>query len=222
MKKILLLLLFTSLLSCANKSNATENNFTLYNFNFYSLSVPNTMELRNKSSIMAVGKQIFNNEIKNIIDVDIDNLDFVFQPTGIDNPKDIDERKKALALYARILISHVKGNVGDYLKWNDNIKHTNEEYNKMNDFFREELVQYPELIVNIENVKIGKNANKTVYVEQRYIRKGTNGNVQVVDYYLQNNSECVKLTVSYRISEKDLWEDDFNKILDSFSFKIKR
>jgi hypothetical protein len=77
-------------------------------------------------------------------------------------------------------------------------------------------------IVNIYNINISKNANKIIYIKHKYERKGLNGNVKVVDYYLYNNDEMVKLTISYRISESNLWENDLDKIIDTFHFKEKK
>lgn len=77
-------------------------------------------------------------------------------------------------------------------------------------------------LLNISDIKISKNINKYVYIEQQYERKGLNGDVKVIDYYLHNNDEIVKLTISYRISESDLWKTDFDKIVDTFSFTTKK
>ena len=76
-------------------------------------------------------------------------------------------------------------------------------------------------LLDIEDIKVGKNVEKYVYIKQSYSRKGLNGNVKVTDYYFHNNSEMVKLTLSYRISENNLWKKDFDKILDTFSFTTK-
>jgi hypothetical protein len=86
----------------------------------------------------------------------------------------------------------------------------------------EQMKQMGSELINIENVKVGKNANKFVYIKQQYTRKGLNGNVKVADYYIHNNNEMVKLTISYRISESNLWKSDFNKIIDTVSFNIKK
>lgn len=77
-------------------------------------------------------------------------------------------------------------------------------------------------LLNISDIKISKSINKYVYIEQQYERKGLNGDVKVIDYYLHNNDEIVKLTISYRISESDLWKTDFDKIIDTFSFSTRK
>jgi hypothetical protein len=209
----------------------TANNFTRYEFPTYSLSVPNTMELRNENSMMSLGKEIIRDKMKNIKKIDVGDFNFVFQPAGTDDVSNSERQKKALALYARVLINYEKGNTDDYLKWNDDISYSQSEYNELNKMFKNNLLSQAEqmkqmgmenLITNIENVKVGKNANKFVYIKQQYVRKGLNGNVKVIDYYLHNNSEMIKLTISYRVSDSHLWEADFSKIIDAFNFTTKK
>lgn len=207
----------------------TNDNFTRYEFREYSLSIPNTMELRNENSMMALGKEIYRDKINNIKKIDIGEFNFVFQPAGTDDVQNLDRQKKALSLYARVLINYQKGGKDSYMSWNDNTLLTQSEYNELNKDFKNNLLSQAEQakqmgieIISIENIKVGKNAKKFVYIKQSYIRQGLNGNVKVTDYYLFNNSEMVKLTISYSISESSLWEKDFDKILDTFSFNSKK
>lgn len=208
-----------------------NDNFTRYEFPEFSLSVPNTMELRNENSFMSLGKEVYNDKINNIKKIDIVDFNFVFQPTGTDDVQNSDNQKEALALYSRVLINYQKGKTDEFFKWNEDITYSQEEYNELNNIFKDNLLeglnQAKKIgmnmeIVSISNIKIAKNANKFVYIEQQYVRKGLRGNVKVVDYYLYNNNEMVKLTISYRISENNLWETDFNKIIDTFSFTTKK
>jgi hypothetical protein len=129
------------------------------------------------------------------------------------------------------LVSYQKGATDDFIRWNDNITYSQAEYNEVNKTFKDNLLA--ELnkakqmgmnmeLLNISDIKIAKNVNKFVYIEQQYERKGLKGNVKVIDYYLHNNDEMVKLTVSYRISESNLWQSDFDKIIDTFSFTTKK
>jgi hypothetical protein len=223
-----------------NKSNVstteTTDNFTRYEFKQYALSVPNTMELRNENSFMSLGKEILRDKLKSIKKIDVGDFNFVFQPAGNDNVTNLDRQKKALDLYARVLISYDKSNLGDYASWNDDITYSQSEYNELNKTFKDNLlsqaahmkkmgIENPFInieIINIENIKVGKNANKFVYIKQQYTRKGFNGNVKVTDFYIHNNNEMVKLTISYRVSEINLWEADFSKIIDTFSFTTKK
>lgn len=210
-------------------TSESDDNFTHYEFKEYSLSVPNTMELRNENSYMSLGKEIIDDKLKSIKKIDTNDYNFVFQPTGCDDVMNIDRQKKALELYARIIISYQKGEKGDYANWDDSILFTETEFNELNNSFKNNLLsQYKQMkqmkieIQNIEDINVGKNKHKFVYIKQSYTRKGFNGDVKVSDYYLFNNNEMVKLTISYRISESNLWENEFKKILDTFSFNSKK
>lgn len=213
------------------KTSVVDDNFTRYEFRYYSFSVPNTMELRDENSFMSLGKEIIKDEIQSIKKIDVGDFNFVFQPEGTDDVQNSDNQKKALALYSRVLVSYQKGETDDFIRWNDNITYSQEEYNEVNKTFKDNLLA--ELnkakqmgmnmeLLNISDIKIAKNANKFVYIEQQYERKGLNGNVKVIDYYLHNNDEMVKLTISYRISESNLWKTDFDKIINTFSFTTKK
>jgi len=213
------------------KTIVVDDNFTRYEFRNYSLSVPNTMELRDENSFMSLGKEIMKDKLQGIKKIDVGDFNFVFQPTGTDDVQNSDNQKKALALYSRVLVSYQKGATDDFIRWNDNITYSQAEYNEVNKTFKDNLLA--ELnkskqmgmnmeLLNISDIKIVKNAYKFVYIEQQYERKGLNGNVKVIDYYLHNNDEMVKLTISYRISESNLWKTDFDKIIDTFSFTTKK
>ncbi len=210
------------------KTSKTDDNFTRYEFRDYILSVPNTMELRNENSFMSLGKEIMKDKMENIKKIDIEDFNFIFQPRGCDDVTNTEKQRKALALYARVLISYQKGEKGDYMNWNDNTLMTQTEYNELNKSFKNNLLSQSQQmkqmnieLLDIEDIKVGKNVEKYVYIKQSYSRKGLNGNVKVTDYYFHNNSEMVKLTLSYRISENNLWKKDFDKILDTFSFTTK-
>ena len=213
------------------KTAEANNNFTRYEFKNYYLSVPNTMELRDENSFMSLDEEIIKDKLKSIKKIDWNGANFTFQPAGTDDIQNLERQKKASNLYARILISYEKGKIDDFLRWNDDIRYTQAEYNELNKSFKDNLLaglkeakqmgMNTELL-DINNIKIAKNANKFVYIKQQYIRKGLNGNVKVIDYYVFNNNEMVKLTISYRVSESDLWETDFNKIIDTFSFTTKK
>ncbi len=209
-------------------TSETEDDFIRYEFREYSLSVPKTMELRNENSYMSLGKDIMRDKIKSIKKIDVGDFNFVFQPAGSDDIQNYDRQKKSLDLYARVLINYQKGHKDDYMSWNDNTIFTQNEYNKLNKTFKDNLLSQSEEaqkrnmeLLNVENIKIGKNSKKYVYLKQTYTRKGLKGNVKVIDYYLFNNNEMVKLTLSYRITEENLWRKDFEKILDTFSFNSK-
>jgi hypothetical protein len=213
------------------KTSVVDDNFTRYEFRNYSLSIPNTMELRDENSFMSLSEEIMKDKFQSTKKIDVADFNFVFQPAGTDDVQNPENQKKALALYSRVLISYQKGTTDDFFRWNDNITFSQAEYYEVNKTFKDNLLAEFNKgnqmglnmeLLNISDIKISKNINKYVYIEQQYERKGLNGDVKVIDYYLHNNDEIVKLTISYRISESDLWKTDFDKIVDTFSFTTKK
>lgn len=211
------------------QTSEISNNFIHYEFKDYSVSVPNTMELRNKNSFVSPIKEYLNDKISYALKTNITEFNFVFQPEGFDDIQNLEQAIKASSLYARVLISYKEGQIGDFERWNGNITSLQADYNDLNKIFKDNLLSESKSakqtvvnLVSIEDIKIDKNANKFIYIKQSYIRTGLKGNVKVTDYYIYNNSEMVKLTISYRLSESNLWEQDFEKIIDTFSFNLKK
>jgi hypothetical protein len=61
------------------------------------------------------------------------------------------------------------------------------------------------------------------YIKMSFIRQiGNNPSVKVFGYRFFNYDEEVELTISYRVPESNLWEEDFEKIIDTFSFTTKK
>ena len=208
-----------------------DDKFTRYEFKSYSLSIPKSMELRNENSMMSLGKVIFKDKLQTIKKINYEDAKFVFQPIGTDNVENRENQKKAFALYSRILIYYKEGNKGDYFYWNDSISFNQTEYQEYNKIFKDNLLtEYNNLqasgvnmkIVSISDIEILKNNNQYIYIKQQYERKGLKGNVLVTNFYIFNNDEMVKITTSYRKSEIELWELDFEKIIDTFSFTTKK
>ncbi len=210
--------------------NEDENDgFIRYEFKRYSLSIPNTMELRNENSLLSLSKEIMKDKMRNVKKIDVDEYNFVFQPKGADDITNIEKQKKALSLYSRVLIKYEKGKINDFMRWNDDISTTQTEYNELNKIFKNNLwsqnatfKQMGVELISVRDIEIKKNKNKFVYIKQQYERKGLNGNVIVIDYYINNNDEGVKMTISYRVSESNLWKNDLEKIIETFNFTTKR
>jgi len=61
--------------------------------------------------------------------------------------------------------------------------------------------------------------NGTKAIEIKYRRAGNGLNTtSCCIYLLQNNKEMVKLMLSFRDSEKYLWEQDFSHIIQTFKW----
>lgn len=211
--------------------SSTNYNFTRYELRNYSLSIPKTMELRGENSYMSLIQQVTTDKLETIKKIRLVGSDFVFQPIGTDDDNNPDNQKKALALYSRVLISYQKGKIDEFFRWDENLSYTNAEYSELNKMYKDNLLaEYNKVkeaeigfnLVSVSDIKITKNINKVVYIEQQHERSGLNGNIKVINYYLHNNDEMVKLTLSYRISESNLWKNDFDKIINTFNFTTNK
>ena len=205
----------------------SEHDYVRYVFREFSLFIPITMELRNENSHLSLIRKIFIDKDEYIKKFDLIDDNFIFQPVGLNDALGAtDRQKQVINSYARILISHQKGNVGDFFGYED-LSDLQEVSVDLNNLYRDNLItQFEQAkamgieasLVKVDNIKIAKNPSNFVYIEQQYIRTGLDGDIQVIDYYIHNNHEMVKLTLSYRISQNRLWESDFNNIIDSFNF----
>ena len=56
-------------------------------------------------------------------------------------------------------------------------------------------------------------------IETTYRRTGNNNNTTIGKIYLLfNNNECVKITIAYRESEKELWCPDLDNVIETFKW----
>lgn len=192
--------------------------WTRYSFsNHYSVSIPSTLELRRDSDIYTqVLNKIQNSSPK--IRIKTFKNRIVFQQTGLSTNKSIYKQ-----LYCRVLIDYYPckegefvPNKGDTLELEDN-------------YFRDAI-----LAVNEENkvfgggevLKVISSGTLTLAdspaTELVYIRQGMNGKppVLVATYNIFNHDEYVKLTLSFRTNEAELWEQDLRRVRDSFKWTV--
>lgn len=65
--------------------------------------------------------------------------------------------------------------------------------------------------------------NGLSYIKSSFTRQmGDNPVVKVVGYEFFNSDETLEIIISYRLIESKLWESDFNKIVNTFDFKIRK
>jgi hypothetical protein len=149
----------------------------------------------------------------------------IVKPSIVVQPIGINQNKKGAAdVYSRILVSVINGKAGDNYKYNESIHLTPSELNEFNNITRQNLsadfeanngkilTWYP-----VEFIKInGVNVLKVSY--KRQLRD--NAPICVENYKFFNNSEVYEITISYRESERELWEADLKKSV--FSFILSR
>lgn len=166
----------------------------------FSISVPNTVELR--SDLDKYTKQM---KAANVWSYN-DSL-VVFQQKDLSKGANNDH-------YCRILLSHIVGNEGDYLHHDEVEPLDSETISMFKEMVNAEVVPY---VLLSEPTYSWIDIDGTKAVEIKYRRGGSdNYTTSCTMYLLFNNSEAVKMIVSYREQEKELWMPDFANIIRTF------
>lgn len=171
--------------------------------NAFSISVPSTVELRHEYDPYT--RRL--NELGFVCN----SNNIVFQQKGLSN-KDPEAYKH----YCRIMIMHAVGNAGDFLHSYE-AEHIDYEAKQ----FLKELV-LSELGPNsllgeptFEWICIGT----TKAIEIKYRRTGNDNNTTACTMYLLfNYDEMVKMIISYREQEKNIWLPDLNNVIKTFKW----
>lgn len=174
----------------------------------FELAVPPTVELRNEYDP-------YTKMLNNVRNVSNDKV--VFQPKGLSTTS-----KDALSKYCRIISQYIPGENGDFPKSNETEPVDNELRQMIEGMVENELAPGMTTIgdVDIDWVSNGK----TNALRAKYTRPGTSSEspVQCQMFLLFNDSEAMKILLSYRKSEYDSWNDDFDKVIYSFCWKTQK
>lgn len=196
--------------------------WTLYEIeNIGQLAIPSTLELRDDNSFTALAADIIHDSYVTHKKIEMTKSQLVFQPKG---SNELD--KEAFSKYSRILINYNKGEYGDFYKWNEKYEFTDSEYKELDEYFKDEVVT-PMSLMNIKLInwyplEFG-NVNGLSYIKISFTRQMANNPiVKVVGYKFFNTDEAVEITLSYRLSESEIWESDFSNVINTFSFKTKK
>ena len=187
-------------------SFTTPENWTKYAIdnNAFSISVPNTVELRHEydsytRQLQELGFACNSDRV-------------VFQQKGLSRKK-----KDAYNHYCRIIILHTTGNAGDFLHSYETEYIDYETKSFLKDLVLSELGPAYKLLdePDYEWICIGTmNA-----IEIKYRRSGSNGNTTACTMYLLfNYDEMVKMIVSYHEQEKDIWLPDLDNVIRTFKW----
>lgn len=130
--------------------------------------------------------------------------------------------KEGTEKYARVMLQTVFGSVGQFLKLNFSIEqYTQADINELNATYKQEVIQQGNMGMGFKllewyPLKLEKiNGMSCLHIS--YKRQfQANPPVLVHIYYFHNNDRMHALTLSYRLSEKEYWKLDFEKILKSF------
>ncbi|MCX6222569.1 MAG: hypothetical protein NTZ69_16495 [Bacteroidia bacterium] len=196
------------------KSSDIQSDWTVYEIDKVGkVAIPPSMEIRDTNSYISLVTEVAKDYLAVHKKIALNKPSLLFQPKGT-NERD----KEATAKYSRIIINYYKGESGDYYKQNDQFSSSEKE--DLNNSYKQEVISsfdgfgikliqwFPMELVTINNIKWHK---------IRYIRQMSNNQpVYVECYRLNNDNEAIDLVISYRNSEKTIWENDFKKVAETF------
>jgi len=200
--------------------NSIKDGWSQYEIdNIAVINIPPSLELRDDNSAYSILQEtIIENYIKKKIKINNSNL--IFQPTGRNNLK-----KESFQSYSRILISYLKGSEGDFYKYNEDLSLiTQEEISELNAYLRNQAEE-PMKHINTKIIKWFPleilNINNKTTIRLSFIRQMDNEKpVFVESYKFFNFDEQIEITLSFRLEDSNIWEDDFKEVVNSFNFLI--
>lgn len=178
----------------------------------FSFEVPNSIELRTANAP-------YTKDMLKRHGVILNSDNIVFQQKNLS----INNENALLNQYCRIIIHYQKGKVNEYLSSNENYTLTNEDIEAIKSIIKSDAT---ERLISIESIRYENNTHFSGIIAE-YIRNGYGENLPVkVQYqFIYNNDEFVTFVLSYREKEKEIWENDFKKVMASFKWinkKVKR
>lgn len=174
--------------------------------NSFSISVPNTVELRKLDDI-------YTQEIKDKewygMKINLDNV--VFQQKGLAT-----KQSDAFNTYCRIMIAVEKGNSGDFAKSTDYEDLDAETIRTFQNLASQSAGGFEVLgKPNVKWIRI----EDTYAIKVDYVRTGTEGHYTCVNtYYFFNDDRMAQLTLSYRQADADSWKEDFENVIKTFKW----
>lgn len=172
----------------------------------FSISIPNTMELRNDYDE-------YTTWISDELGI-LSNDEAVFQQKGLSSVS-----SEAYDTYARVIIQHVNS-YSDYIEHhNQALEFTEEDYKSLRELADDEIVPYTYYEtpswrwIDVDGTKA---------IEVSYKRNGDEGPVSCKIYLLSNYTELAKIIVSYREKDSSFWESDLLNIIRTFKWNVPK
>lgn len=185
-------------------SFSTPSDWSEYRIdNAFSISIPNTMELRNDYDDYT---QWATNNIGLL-----SSADAVFQQKNLSSMT-----KDAYNTYARVLIQHFSFTPGEVEHHYESPGLVSEDYRNLREMVDEEIKPYT--YVDRPTWR-WIDINGTKAIEGTYRRNGDDGPVKCKFYLLSNHSEMTKVLITFREKDSDLWESDLNNVIKTFKWE---
>jgi len=185
------------------------------------IAIPPTMELRDDNSFISLVADIVRDNLLVHKKIEMTKSKLIFQPKG---SNDLDE--DAFSKYSRILMNYSNGEPGDFYKWNEKFDFSTSDEKELNEYFKQEIVE-PMAAMDIKLIKWYplefSSINGLSYMKTSFTRQMRDNPVVRVDKYnFFNYDESVEITLSYRLSENNIWASDFSKVINYFDFSNKK
>ncbi len=180
--------------------------------------IPPTLELQKGAY-----KQISDQYRQNVLEISESPDRVIVQPKGIN-----DFAPAALKRYCRIIVETQRGATGDYLQLDEPLQVSEAELKELDKDSKNQMQQGAAMstakgrkmtILSWQPVKIVR-VNGVRAILATYTRSMQDASPVLVRVYrIQNNDYLHTIMISYRESEKDLWADDLEKVINTFKFK---
>lgn len=202
------IILFGKNYGSVNHSEVTPYNppksWKYFHSNLISLSIPPTMEIRRHDDPYTIWLYRDGGTAS--------EHDVIFQQKGLANMTD-----EGHATYARILIDYYKNHdLENAYHHDESPELTSEDIEDLNYIVKNNIYPY-RFATNPTFKWIDVGGNKII--EGVYKRMGNDGIVNCRFYLIQNYDDAVTIVLSYRDSDKDVYEEDFEKIIRTFKWK---
>lgn len=210
MNKITLILILISFVLNINAQTKDSKVSSLRNV--CSFRVPSNMEVRQDGSLADDAAKEFYTSKK----ITYNSNSIILQPSGFD-----DLRKDATGLFGRIIISLEQGKKEEYIKISEMSKEDISLIkNMIIKLFKKNAKMSGMDVLNYSNVEI-KNIGGKLAFYYTYTRRSAREklpSVFVQNYRVLDDDKAIQITLSYRSSEKYIWDYRFNGFIKSLKF----
>lgn len=218
MRNRILVLLFVFIV-CSSQAVAKDQEWQTVSIpGICTFQIPPTLEIQK-----GLYKQLGDRYQDKVLKITSSYDKVVAQPKGI-NSFD----SQALTLYSRVIVNTDRGRPGDYESLEAPLAVSEDELREIDTMLKNEVQQAAAdttargvrmKILSWQPVHIVR-VNGVDALKMSYSRRMNDALPVFVNIHMiQNNDYMHKITISYRLAEKSIWETDLIKVINSFKFK---
>lgn len=210
---ILCLLVFCFSIQAKTKNKVDWTTYTI--LEMATIKIPNSVEFRERGSFADSLANLIKNWDFRARGLSTPNYEYVFWPPRPTNT------------YARIMILLEESEFFEFMqKLSDTeIRNINnsEDMRLLSESWKKEAIDEMSALqmkmIKWNQIVYRKNKNNICYLHNSFIRQWADKPpVYVSKCTFYKNGVQMTITLSYRLSERQLWESDFNEVIDSFRF----